>query len=144
VRTSSTTRPTAPARSRLLAVALAVVAACALGAVAGLLRSEHFWLAAAVFTASTVLPMYALTWFLLVSRHVVKEDAHAGENVERSWGDRAGAGAFTDMVGAAGIALLALSLTGLEVSGQAVLVAVVVLGLADAAVRYLALSRRES
>lgn len=142
--TNSTTRPTVPARSRWLAAGLAVAAAGALGAVAGLLRPEHFWLAATVFAASSVLPMYALTWSLLVSRHVVKEDPHAEENVERSWWDRAGAGALTDVVCGAGIALLGVSVTGLEVSGPAVLTAVVVLGLADVTIRYLALSRRES
>ena len=51
---------------------------------------------------------------------------------------------MTDLVIAAGVALAALSVTGLETSGSAVLVAVVVLGLADLTVRYLTISRRQS
>ena len=134
----------APPRAYALAALLALVLAAALGALAGMFRGDDFWLVAGVFTASTLGPSAALSWFLLVARHVVVEDAHAEENVERQWLDRAASSALTDLVIAAGVALVALSVTGLETSGSAVLVAVVGLGLADLTVRYLTISRRQS
>ena len=137
-------RRRAPARAYALAAVLALVLAATLGALAGLFRGDDFWLAAGVFAASTLGPSAALSWFLLVARHVVVVDAHPEENVERQWLDRAASSALTDLVIAAGVALVALSVTGLETSGSAVLVAVVVLGLADVTVRYLTISRRQS
>ena len=134
----------APPHAYALAALLALVLAAALGALAGMFRGDDFWLAAGVFAASTLGPSAALSWFLLVARHVVVVDAHPEENVERQWLDRAASSALTDLVIAAGVALAALSVTGLETSGSAVLVAVVVLGLADLTVRYLTISRRQS
>jgi hypothetical protein len=141
---ADTTTRRAPARAHVLAVLLALGVASGVGLLGAVLRDDDALLFGAVLAACTLGPSYALAWVLLISGHVVDEDPHPEENVERAWWDRAARDALLDLLGACGIALLALSVTGLEVSGVAVLVGVVLLGMADVTVRYVALSRREA
>ncbi|MPV37234.1 hypothetical protein [Georgenia subflava] len=132
----------APASAYVKTAVLGVAVAVAIGAAAGLFRQEDFWLVAIVFAAMVLPTAVALGWFVFVSRHVVEEDAHASENVELQWWHRAGFGAMTDMLTVCGLGLFALSITGIQIGAVPVLAAVVVLGMADMAIRYFVLLRR--
>ncbi|MEE6281930.1 hypothetical protein [Georgenia sunbinii] len=134
----------APLSRYVLAVLLAIGLAAAAGFLASRFRAEDPWLVGVVFSAAMVGPLYALSWLLLVSSLVVEEDPHVEENVELRWAQRAAFGAFLDVLGTCGVALAALSISGLEVAGATVLLAVVVLGMIDVAVRYTVIKRRES
>lgn len=139
------TRRRAPLSRYVLAVFLALVLAAGAGILAALFRPEDPWLVGVVFAAATSGPMFGLMWFAFVSRFVVEEEqAHAEENVERRWADRASFGTYCDLLGAAGVALVVLSITGWQVSANAALLAVVLLGMVDFAARYAVISRRES
>lgn len=141
---TTTARPTAPRgaylRAGLLAVSIAVLA----GALAGWARGDEFWLVAGVFAACTLGPAAGIGWLLFVSDHTVEPDARAEESIEKAWLDRAMIGTCTDLVVAAGVALALTSVLDLDVSGRAVLLAVVLGVGADTFVRYLVMSRRES
>lgn len=123
-------------------VALAVAAS--VGAVAGMFRREDFWLVAVVFAVCVLPPAAMLGWFLVVRPRTSAPEPHAEENVERRWSERAAAGAFWDVLAAAGLALAAISLTGLELSARFALAAVLLLAMVDFYVRHAVVSRRES
>lgn len=144
-REPATARRRAPLSRYLLAVGLALVLAVGAGILASVFRPEDPWLVGVVFAAAMSGPLFGLMWFLLVARFVVEEEpAHAEESIERRWVDRASFGTYCDLLGTAGVALAVLSITGWQVSANAALLAVVLLGMADFAARYLVISRRES
>lgn len=145
VPTGPTAKRRAPLSRYVLAAVLALVLAVGAGFLASRFRAEDPWLVGVVFAAAMVAPMYALTWFWLVSNFAIEEEpAHAEENVERRWVDRAAFGTYCDLLGTAGIALAVLSITGWHLSANVALLGVVLLGMADFAARYLLISRRES
>jgi len=126
------------------AVLVALAVAASVGVAAGLFRREDFWLVAAVFTVCVLPPAAALGWFLVVRPRTSTPEPHAEENVERRWTERAAAGAFWDVLVVAGLALTAVSLTGLELSVSFVLAVVVLVAMVDFVVRHAVVSRRES
>lgn len=71
-------------------------------------------------------------------------DAHVEDSVESRWMERATAGAFLDVVIAAGVALTLTSLLDLDVPGRLVLLGLLGGAGADTALRYRVLSRREA
>ncbi|RLZ03054.1 hypothetical protein CWC38_07730 [Kocuria tytonicola] len=139
-RTQTTGR--APAGAYALMLAMALVGAAAVGGVASLARPENPWLAFAVFAGCTLAPMAMLGWFVFVSRYTVQEEPHAEDGVEHRWYEQATSGAFHDIITLGGIALLVLSVSQLEVSGSTVLLWVLILAVADVAVRDQVLKRR--
>lgn len=143
--TGPTAKRRAPASRYVLAVVLALVLAAGAGSLASLFRPEDPWLVGLVFGAAMGAPLYGFTWFLLIANFVVEEEpAHAEENIERRWVDRASFGTCCDLLGSAGVALAVLSITGWQLSANVALLAVIVVGMVDFAVRYLVISRRES
>ena len=74
----------------------------------------------------------------------VPQDAHAEDSVERRWAEQAGSGAFLDVVIASGVSLVLLSVLDVDISATGVLTLLVVLALADSAVRYAVVSRRRA
>ncbi len=138
------TRRRAPLHSYAMAIASALVLAGGLGALAAFLREQDGVLTGVGLGIFTFPPLLALSWLVLVSRHTVTPEPHAEESVERQWLDRALSGGFTDVLTACGLALTAVAVTGVEISGLATLTAVVVLAMVDVVVRYVVISRRES
>lgn len=129
---------------RITAVLVAVVAAAAVGLAAGAARGEQFWVAAVVFALCT-LPVFAgLGWAVLVSPPGADAEVHAEENVERRWLATAQEGAFLDLLTTAGVALVAVSVSGLQVGAVPVLTGIVLLAMVDVVVRYRLIARRES
>lgn len=139
----STTPPVRRSRY-VVAAGLALLVAAGGGLLATLARPDSPWLAFTVFTACLAAPAWGLAWFVLVAPSLQLEEARAEENVERAWAERAAAGTLVDVVVAAGLALTVVSVASVEVSGKAVMLAVVVGALADSAVRYVVLARRGS
>ncbi|MCX4473022.1 hypothetical protein OOK41_22360 [Micromonospora sp. NBC_01655] len=131
-----------PIRAYILTVVVGVALATAFGVAAALFREESRVLSFGVFTAVALGPALSLSWLLLVSRYTVSLDRHAGENVENLWITNATSGAGTDTFAACGIALAAIAVTGLDISGTAALGGVLVLMLVDTGVRYLVEKRR--
>ncbi|WP_162793943.1 hypothetical protein [Streptomyces paludis] len=132
----------APAGVYVLMSVVGVGLAMAVGAVAALFRGEGGALVFGVFAAAALGPCLSLSWLVLVSRRTVTPDRHAEENIERLWLTNATSGACTDTCAACGIALAAVAVTGLDLSGSVALGGVLVLMLVDTAVRYLVEKRR--
>lgn len=129
---------------QITAVLVAVVAAAAVGLAAGAARGEQFWLAAVVFALCSLPVLVALGWAVLVSPPGAGAEVHAEENVERRWLATAQEGAFLDLLTTAGVALAAVSISGLQVGAAPVLTGIVLLAMVDVAVRYRLMARRES
>jgi hypothetical protein len=134
----------APSSAYAKAGFVALAASLGTGAAAGWVRSDEFWLVAAVFAACTLGPAIALGWLVFVSGHTVQTDPHVEDSVEARWVERACSGAFIDLVIAAGVALTLTSVLDLHVPGGVVLLAVVIGAGADSVLRYGVISRRES
>ncbi|TQN46138.1 hypothetical protein FHX52_2844 [Humibacillus xanthopallidus] len=128
-------------RRRLVAAMLTLVASAAVGVLAGAMSGRPFVLTATVFAASTLAPAGALAWLLLVAPVTVRPDRNAGDNVEHRWVQVASAGAFTDLLVVMGLGLAVVSVLDVALEAQVVLLALVVLAMGDAAVRYVALER---
>lgn len=141
---TTTTRPTAPPQAYLKAGLVALAAALVVGAVAGWVRGDEFWLVAVVFAICTLGPATALGWLVFVSGHTVQPDPHVEDSVEARWVERACSGAFIDLVVAAGVALTLTSVLDLDVPGGLVLLTVVCGAGIDSVLRYAVISRRES
>ncbi|MFD4144615.1 MULTISPECIES: hypothetical protein [unclassified Streptomyces] len=138
----ATGRQKAPVGAYVLMSLVGVALATAFGAAAALFRGESEALAFGVFAATMLGPCLSLSWLVLVSRHTVSPDRHAEENVESLWITNATSGACTDTYAACGIALAAVVITGLDISGSTALGGVLVLMLVDTAVRYFVEKRR--
>lgn len=135
--------PRAPASRYAAAVALALVLAGGLGLLAAQFRPEAPWLTAGVFAACTSGPAYALGWVLLVRDRVVQRTAHEEEDVEGQWLQRAAAGALWDVLVVLGLSASVLAITGLELLAADALAVVAAVLMADVAVRYAVIARRE-
>ena len=142
--------PAAPTASRsssreLLRVWLAgSFLAAGLGVGAALIRPEQFWLVFGVFAACFLSPCIGLAWLVLGAGRRVTRDPYADENVESRWLERAGSRALFDLLAAAAVMAGAVGLFGLELPGDLALIGVVAFGLADGALRYALLARREA
>ncbi|WP_374969506.1 hypothetical protein [Terrabacter sp. BE26] len=129
-------------RRRLLAIGTTLTGSAAVGAVAGGLSDHSFALTATVFAAATVGPMGALAWLLLVAPRSVESNRNPDDDVEHRWAQTAAAGAFTDLLVVLGLGLAIVSIADLVLKTQLVLLALVVLAMGDASVRYVGLERR--
>jgi hypothetical protein len=132
------------ARDLLVVWLAGLFVAGGLGLGAALLRGEEFWLVFGVFTACFLSPCIALSWLVVGPGRGVTVDAHAEENVESRWMDKAAAGAMFDLIPAVGVTLGAVSLFGLDLPADLALLGVVVFAFVDGCLRYAVLSRRES
>ena len=121
-----------------------LLTALALALGVALLRPEPFWLVLVVFAACFLAPCIALAWLVLGAGRRVRRDPHAEENVESRWVDKAGSGALFDTLAACGIVAGASSLFGWDLDAGLALIGVVAFALADGALRYRVLVRREA
>ncbi|GAA5019916.1 hypothetical protein GCM10023258_08010 [Terrabacter aeriphilus] len=137
-----TPSPAALGRRRLAAGVATLVGAGAVGALAGSIGDRPFALTAAVFGAATLAPLGALAWLLLVAPLTVRRDRNPTDNVEHGWVQAAAAGAFTDLLVVLGLGLAVVSVVDPVLETQLVLLAIVVLAMGDASVRYVVLERR--
>lgn len=118
--------------------------ALGIGVVAALLRSEQFWLVLVVFTACSLAPSLGLSWLLVGRGRSVQPDPRGEENVETRWFEKATSGALLDVLMAIGVLAGAISLLGLDLPADAVLLGLWFFAVADAGVRFAVLRRRES
>ena len=123
---------------------LLTAAGLALGV--ALLRPEPFWLVLGVFTACFLAPCIGLSRLLLGAGRRVQAhtEAHVQDSVESHWMDRAASGALFDTLAAASMAAGALSIFGWKPDAGLLLMGVVAFALADGALRYALLARREA
>lgn len=135
-------RMKAPPSTYVAMLITGALAAAALGGAAALFYDENRLMVFTVFAVCTAGPMFALSWFVFVSRYTVKSDPHAEDNVEGQWYDKATLGAFHDFLIVAGLGCVVLALTRFEIAGSTLLVLLLVFVMADAAIRYAVLNRR--
>jgi hypothetical protein len=140
----SSPRPKAPQSAYVLMVAVALAVAATIGLVGAFFRDDDPLLYFVGFTVTSLGPALSLTWLIFVSPHTLEKDLHGADNAEARWITGATSGACTDLVAAAGVALLVVSLTGIEVSGTAVLAAIIVLAAVDTTVRFRVARHRAS
>ena len=131
-------------RDLFLVWGVGLLAAAGLGLGAAFTRPENFWLVFFVFTACSLGPCIGLAWLTVGAGRKVEIDARADENVETRWIEKAASGALFDLLMAVGFLLGAMSLFGFEVQTDVVLVCLWAFAIADAALRYALLRRRES
>ncbi|WP_129338282.1 hypothetical protein [Cellulomonas endophytica] len=132
---------------RVLAVLAGVALAAALGGVAALLRDEDRLLVFAVFTASTLAPAVATALLLLVwiPQRTELAPVERPDDVERVWWLAASSGAFLDLMALLGLGLVVVSVTDVGAAEPSVvLLAVLLLGWADVAVRWTRQRRLEA
>lgn len=132
----------APPSAYVTMLITGALAAAALGGVAAWFSDENRLMAFVIFAVCTAGPMFALSWFVFVSRYTVKFDPHAEDNVEGQWYEKAASGAFHDFLVVAGLGCVVLALTQFEIAGSTLLVLLLVFVMADAAIRYAVLNRR--
>lgn len=131
--------------SALLAAApVGVVLAAATGALAawaGVAGPDPL-LGAIAFALVTVWPLTVAAWIAVVDRSTLRGAIdRPEESVESSWLETASQHAFTDTLTLAGLGTAALFVSGAELPGSSVLLAVVVVMMASFGIRYL-LARR--
>ncbi|HLS26351.1 MAG TPA: hypothetical protein VK063_10805 [Beutenbergiaceae bacterium] len=139
--TAPTTR--APLSAYLLMVAVGLALAAGLGTIASVLREQQPALTFAVFSMTLLPACLGVSWLIFVAGHTTAPPEHAEEGVETNWLQRATSGAFFDVITLLGLGLVAVAITGIELSVLPALAAVLFTAMADASVRYLVLSRRE-
>ena len=128
------------------AVLTGLVIAAGLGLLAGVLGDDgQFWLRTGVFAACAAGPAYGVGWLLFLSGTADTEAvAKPEETVEQQWWHRSASASFLDVVVVAGVGTTALAVTGLEVAATTALAGLLVLAMADVAVRLAVLRRREA
>ncbi len=126
----------------IAAVAVALLGAAGVGALAGSFNPDRFALTAVVFGAATITPLGALGWFLFIAPKSVPQDRNAADNVERRWSEQAASKAFTDLLVLVGVGLAVISIAGIVLDAQLVLLAVVIVAMVDVGLRYAVLERR--
>ena len=131
-------------RDLVRAWVVGLLVAGALGAAAGLARPEDFWLVFGVFTACCLGPCIGLAWLVVGPGRRVQIDARAQENVETRWVEKAASGALFDVLAAAGLLAAAMSILGLDVPGDVVLLGLWGFALVDGGLRFAVLRRREA
>jgi hypothetical protein len=143
---SSTTAATSRSVTRDLVVVWGVglLVAAGIGLGVASVRSEDFWLVFGVFTACFLGPCIALAWLTLGEGRKAEIDGRAEENVETRWMEKAASGALFDLLVAVGVLLGAMSILGFDVPAELALIGVWAVAVADGALRYLLIRRRES
>ncbi|RKT78799.1 hypothetical protein DFJ68_2252 [Terracoccus luteus] len=135
---------TVPWRVRLAVAGATFLVVGLVALVAAWARPGDPWAAALVFGACAVGPVAGLAWLVLAHPHVHRPNPHDDESVEARWAEQAASGTCIDLLVAAGLALTVVSVVDADLPAQPVLVALVVLGLADLTLRHVLVSRRES
>lgn len=134
------------ARLLSLSIICGVMLAAGMGSLFGLLVAtpEHQLLASSLF-AVMVLPVSgAIFWALFVDRDSLRGAiADPEASIESHWYDKAAASTFTDLLLVLGLGGAIFSFAPFEANVGTVLAAVIVLLMADFAVRYRMLSRAE-
>ena len=120
-----------------------LVAAC-LGLAVALFRGDSSWLVFGVFTACFLAPSIGLAWLIVGPGRRAEVDPRADENIETRWFEKAASGALFDLLMAVGLLLGAMSLFGLEIATDVVLMGMWAFAIADGALRYALIRRRES
>jgi hypothetical protein len=120
------------------------VVAAGLGLAVALFRGEQFWLVFGVYTACFLAPCLGFAWLVLGAGRRVTPDPHIEENIESRWMDKAGHGALVDTITASCLTAGAVGLFELELGTGIALMGVVAFALADGALRFALLRRREA
>ena len=124
----------------LVAVPIGIVLAAATGALAawaGVAGPDPL-LGAVAFALVTVWPLTGAVWIAVVDRSTLRGAVdRPEESVESTWVDAAAQRAFTDTLTVAGLGTAALFVSGAQLPGSAVALAVVVVMMASFGVRYL-------
>lgn len=129
-----------PRIARLLTIgALAAVLTAAVGALAAWRANTEPQLTFVVFAATTAPVAFMAAWLILAIDDN-SAPTHPDDTVESIWLQRASAGAFTDLLLAMG---LALAVQNILAAPPVPLVVFVALAMADVALRYGLLRRRE-
>jgi len=136
---------------RMPAMALAAPSGLVVGfglslvAVATGIAGPNPLLGAAVFTLCLAVPATLLVWVLLVDRSTLQGAAErAEESIESRWYVSAAAGAQTDVIGAAALAALLISVvpSGSELDPRIALLGVIAVSFVSFALRYQVVQRR--
>jgi hypothetical protein len=120
-----------------------LLAAC-LGLAVALSRGDQFWLVFGVFTACFLAPCIGLAWLTVGAGRRTEVDPRADENVETRWFEKAASGALFDLLMGVGLLLGAMSLFGLEIPSDVVLMGMWAFAIVDGALRFALIRRRES
>ena len=105
---------------------------------------DRMLLAGALFAVMTLPATVALVWAMLVDRSTLRGATSDPESsIEGRWYDKAAAAVFTDLLLVCGLGATVFAFTGLQAPINLVLVAVLVVGMADFGARYLSLKRAE-
>lgn len=107
--------------------------------------SDHQPIAWLIFSLAFLPVFTAVFYAIFVDRSTLRDTPTDPEaSIEATWYKRAASGAFTDMIGLLGIALLAFTLfVDLSVSVDTVLLVLIVVAMLDFGIRYLIIRRRE-
>lgn len=132
-----------PVTHYVLAVTTGVLATIAVALIVGATNPASFWPAAGIGALCATYPAQALGWKIFVSGHTLAVDAHGAESAEVRWMQQAASGAFVDVVVAGTIAAVVLLLTRTALEALPVLLALLGLAVADAALRYAIVRRRD-
>ena len=128
----------------LVAVPIGIVLAAAVGALAAWtgVAGDDPLPGGAAFALVTVWPLTAAAWIAVVDRSTLRGAlARPEDSVESSWIDTASQHAFTDTLTMVGLGTAALAVSGAQLPGSVVGVAVIVVMMATFGIRYL-LARR--
>ena len=133
-----------PRRELALVWSTGTLLAACLGLAVALSRGDQFWLVFWVFTACFLAPAVGLAWLIVGPGRRAEVDPRADENIETRWFEKAASGALFDLLAAVGLLLGAMSLLDLEIPTDMVLLGMWAFAIADGALRYALIRRRES
>ena len=131
-----------PVTHYVLAFTSGAILTIAAALITGATNPADFWQAAFIAAICAGYPSVALGWKVFVSGHTVARDARGADSAEVRWLQQAAAGAFVDAVVAATIATIVLLVTRLTLDALPVLLAVLVLCVVDAGIRYAVIRAR--
>ncbi|HZK04447.1 MAG TPA: hypothetical protein VFC82_01200 [Actinomycetaceae bacterium] len=126
------------------AFAIGVLIAGVLGVLASIVSPSETPVLLGVVTGLVTLPLATtIGWVLLVDRSSIAGAVERPEDsVESQWLERAAMGALFDGLAMIGLGAAAITITGLDIGADVVLVALWVLLALDLAIRYNALRRK--
>jgi hypothetical protein len=144
VSTTTTGKRRAPLVSYVLMILTGVAVSAAISAVAALSREDLQLLAAGVTMVTTLPITLSLGWVLLVSQHTVQPDPYAEDNVETRWFEQAASRTLLDVFATVGLAtaVFAIADEAIQPEAWSVCMVLLLLVMADVAIRYTVLKRR--
>ncbi|WP_027502949.1 hypothetical protein [Rhodococcus sp. UNC363MFTsu5.1] len=134
----------APVSHYVLAAVFGVIATAFLSTISGLTNPGSFREVFAITALCAAYPAFALGVKMFVTGHTVTVDAHGEQSIEVRWMERAGAGAFLDVLVATTLGAAALLITGFEVQAVAALIGLAAFSVVDVGLRYLIIKRQAS